>query len=270
MAHHENRLSFDVAGTIALTKAHDPSDAPLEFYPFGEHVFQSENTLIGAITMKTAIALAAALLVMPPAAILLTTGGAHAEGCTANHELRRIVPEYRAVVLDSGDIKRVMFVDWKDERLSTWKPGHNITFCPDENKMINTTINSVATLLSEFATTCKTLVLSDEIDRALESAWKFASQPNGDPTLFVAEAKSKLGWYYEVCTDHAGGLFEKEDFKDFANVAASLTRIDLSVDDPANANLYKARADKYEKWEHALESKKSWPKRIWQSFFTPH
>jgi hypothetical protein len=143
MAHHENRLSFDVAGTIALTKAHDPSDAPLEFYPFGEHVFQSENTLIEATTMKTAIALAAALLIMSPGAILLTSG-AHAEGCTANHELSRIVPEYRAVVLD-GDIKRVMFVDSEDERLSTWKPGHNITFCPDENKMINTTINSIAT-----------------------------------------------------------------------------------------------------------------------------
>src|SRR5690242_4089508 len=79
---------------------------------------------------------------------------AHAEGCTPNHELYRIVPEYRAVLLDGGDIKRVMFVDWKDERLNTWKPGHNITFCPDDNKMINTTINSVATLLSEFVVTC--------------------------------------------------------------------------------------------------------------------
>jgi hypothetical protein len=63
---------------------------------------------------------------------------------TPNHELYRIVPEYRAV-LDGGDIKRVMFVDGKDERLSTWKPGHNITFCPDANKMIDTTINSVVT-----------------------------------------------------------------------------------------------------------------------------
>jgi hypothetical protein len=78
---------------------------------------------------------------------------AHAERCTPNHESYRIVPEYRAVLLDGGDIKRVMFVDWKDERLSTWKPGHNITFCPDENKMINTTINSIATLLSKLATT---------------------------------------------------------------------------------------------------------------------
>jgi hypothetical protein len=166
---------------------------PLECYPFGEQRFQSENTLIGATTMKTATAPAAALLVMPPAAVLLTTTRAHAEGCTPNHELHRIVPEYRAVVLDGGDIKRVMFADWKDERLSTWKPGHNITFCPDENKMINTTINSVATLVPEFSTTCKTLPLSDEIDRALESAWKFANQPNGDPTLFVTEAKSRLG-----------------------------------------------------------------------------
>jgi hypothetical protein len=56
---------------------------------------------------------------------------ARAEGCTQNHELYRIVPEYRAVLLDGGDIKRGMFVDGKDERLSTWKPGHNITFCPD-------------------------------------------------------------------------------------------------------------------------------------------
>ena len=45
------------------------------------------------------------------------------------------MPEYRAVLLDGGDIKRVMFVDWKEERLNTWKPGHNITFCPDDNKM---------------------------------------------------------------------------------------------------------------------------------------
>src|SRR5262245_15966068 len=65
---------------------------------------------------------------------LLTVTAAHAEGCTRNHELFRIVPEFRAVVLDGGDIKRVMYVDMKDERLSTWKPGHNITFCPDENK----------------------------------------------------------------------------------------------------------------------------------------
>ena len=74
------------------------------------------------------------------------------------------MPEYRAVLLDGGDIKRVMFVDWKDERLSTWKPGHNITFCPDENKMINTTINSVATLLSEFVATCKQNASSQQRD----------------------------------------------------------------------------------------------------------
>jgi hypothetical protein len=71
---------------------------------------------------------------------------AYAEGCTPNHELSRIVPEYRAIELDGGEIKRVMSVDPHDERLSTWKPGHNITFCPDKDKMINTTINSVATL----------------------------------------------------------------------------------------------------------------------------
>ena len=89
---------------------------------------------------------------------------AYAQGCTPNHELYRVVPEYRAVLLDGGDIKRVMFVDWKDERLSTWKPGHNITFCPDENKMINTTINSVATLLSEFVATCKQNASSQQRD----------------------------------------------------------------------------------------------------------
>jgi hypothetical protein len=216
--------------------------------------------------MRTTIAITVA-------AVLLTATGAHAEECTRNHELYRIVPEYRAVQLDGGDIKRVMFVDWKDERLSTWKPGHNITFCPDENKMINTTINSVATLISEFTTTCKTLLISNEIDRALERAWEYANQPVGDPTVFVSEAKSRLGWYYEVCTDHAGGWFKKEDFKDFAYVAASLTRINMSIEDPANENIYKARADKYEKWRNALyaaESKKNLLQRIWQRFFAPN
>jgi hypothetical protein len=215
--------------------------------------------LVGALT-----------LFVPPCCYV---SEAHAEGCAPNHELFRVVPEYRAVLLDGGAIKRVMFVDWKDERLSTWKPGHNITFCPDDNKMINTTINSVATLLSEFATTCKTLLLSDEIDRALEQAWKYANQPNGDPTLFVTEAKSRLGWYYEVCTDHAEGRFKEKDLKDFAYVAASLTRINMAIEDPANENIYKARAAKYEKWHDALysaESKKSWPQRIWQRFFAPN
>ena len=204
------------------------------------------------------------------ATVLLTATGAHAEGCTPNHELYRIVPEYRAVLLDGGDIKRVMFVDWKDERLSSWKPGHNITFCPDENKMLNTTINSVVTLLSEFSTTCKPLLISNDIDRALEHAWEYANQPNGDPSLFVSEAKFRLGWYYEICTDHVDGssIFKKDDFKDFANAAASLTKIDMAIDDPANANVYKERADKYERWRNALydaESKKSWFQRLRQN-----
>jgi len=155
------------------------------------------------------------------AAVLLTAVGAHAEGCTQNHELYRVVPEYRAVLLDGGDIKRVMFVDFKDDRLKTWKPGHNITFCADENKMINTTINSITTLLSEFVTTCKPLSISGDIDRSLEAAWEYTSKPNGDPRLFVTEAKSKLGWYYKVCTDHESTLVEKNDFKDFLYVAAS-------------------------------------------------
>ena len=51
------------------------------------------------------------------AAVLLTATRAYAEGCTRNHELYRIVPEYRAVLLDGGSIKRVMFVEWHDERL---------------------------------------------------------------------------------------------------------------------------------------------------------
>jgi hypothetical protein len=160
-------------------------------------------------SMKIVIYLAGALTLFVPPCCCVSE--AYAQGCTPNHELYRVVPEYRAVLLDGGDIKRVMFVDWKDERLSTWKPGHNITFCPDENKMVNTTINSVATLLSEFVATCKTLLLSNEIDRALEHAWEYANQPNGNPTQFVTEAKSKLGWYYEVCTDHtAGGVGQRK------------------------------------------------------------
>jgi hypothetical protein len=79
--------------------------------------------------------------------------------------------------------------------------------------MINTMINSIATLLSEFATTCNTLFLSNEIDRALEHAWKDANQPNGDPTLFVTEAESRLGWYYVVCTDHSDAWFEKRTLR---------------------------------------------------------
>jgi hypothetical protein len=222
--------------------------------------------------MKIVIYLAGALTLFVPPCCCVSE--AYAQGCTPNHELYRVVPEYRAVLLDGGDIKRVMFVDWKDERLSTWKPGHNITFCPDENKMINTTINSVATLLSEFVSTCKTLLLSNEIDRALERAWEYANQPNGNPTPFVTEAKSKLGWYYEVCTDHtAGGWVKEKDFKDFAYVAASLTRVNMAIEDPVNENIYKARAAKYEKWRDALyavESKKSWAQRIWQRFFAPN
>lgn len=211
-------------------------------------------------------------IITATAAILLTATGAHAEGCTPNHELYRIVPEYRAVLLDGGNIKRVMFVDQHDERLTTWKPGHNITFCSDDDKMINTTINSIATLVSEITTTCKPLIISNDIDRALELAWKYANQPNGDPTIFVTEAKSRLGWYYEICTDHVGGtsVFDKADFKDFTIAASSLTEINMSVDDPANENIYKARADKYKKWGTALyaaESKKGWTQRIWQSFF---
>jgi hypothetical protein len=205
-------------------------------------------------------------------ALIITTAGAQAQGCSPNHELYRIVPEYRAIMLDGGEIKRAMFVDSKDERLTLWKPGHNITYCPDENKVINTTINSVATLLSEFATTCKTLLISDAIDRSLKRAWDYTNTPNGDPTVFVTEAKSKLGWYYEVCTDHGGGWFENEDFKDFLHVAASLTSINMAIEDRANESTYKARAAQYEKWRDALyeaEGKKSITQRLWERVTAP-
>jgi hypothetical protein len=206
-------------------------------------------------------------------ALIVTTAGAQAQGCSPNHELYRIVPEYPAIMLDGGEIKRVMFVDQKDERLKLWKPGHNITYCPDENKMINTTINSVATLLSEFAaTTCKTLLISDAIDSWLKKAWDYTNKPTGDPNIFVHEAKSNLGWYYKVCTDHAETQFEDKDFKDFLYVAASLTSVNMAIDDPANASTYKARAAQYEKWRDALyeaEGKKSFTRRLWERVTAP-
>ena len=201
--------------------------------------------------------------------LIITTAGAQAQGCTPNHELSRIVPDYRAIMLDGGEIKRVMFVDSEDERLKLWKPGHNITYCPDENKMINTTINSVATLLSEFATSCKTLLISDAIDRSLKSAWN----SDHDPIVFVTEAKSQLGWYYVVCTDHADAWFKKQEFKDFLYVAASLTSTYMASDDRANESTYKARAAQYEKWRDALyveEGKKSFARRMWERFTAPH
>jgi hypothetical protein len=206
-------------------------------------------------------------------ALIIATAGAQAQGCTPNHELYRIVPEYRAIMLDGGEIKREMFVDPKDERLTLWKPGHNITYFPDENKVINTTINSVSMLLSEFAATpCKTLLISDAIDRSLQRAWDYANRPNGDPNAFVAEAKSNLGWYYEICTDHADSWFKKDDFKDFLYVAASLTSINMAGDDPANKSTYKARAAQYEKWRDALyeaEGNKSLTQRLWERVTAP-
>jgi hypothetical protein len=209
-------------------------------------------------------------------ALLISMAGAQAQQCTPNHELYRIVPEHRAIMLDGGEIKRVMFVDEKDERLTAWKPGHNITYCPDQNKVINTTINSVATLLSEFATTCQTRPNSDAIDRSLQRAWDYANRPNGDPGVFVTEAKRSLGWYYEVCTDHGEGSFAsfaKDDFKDFLYVAASLTSINMANDDRANESTYKTRAAQYEKWRsdlYAAEGKKSFVQRTWERFTSPH
>jgi hypothetical protein len=67
-------------------------------------------------------------------ALIITTAAAQAQGCTPNHELYRIVPEHRAIMLDGGDVKRVMFVDSKDERLKLWKPGHNISFAPPRTR----------------------------------------------------------------------------------------------------------------------------------------
>jgi hypothetical protein len=176
-------------------------------------------------------------------------------------------------MLDGGEVKRVMFVDRKDERLKLWKPGHNITYCPDENKVINTTINSVATLNSEFATTCKTRLNSDAIDRALQRAWDYTNNHNADPDAFVTEAESNLGWYYTVCTDHAEDWFKDKDFKEFLYVAASLTSVNMAIDDPANASTYKARAAQYEKWRDALyeaEGKKSFARRVWESLTASH
>jgi hypothetical protein len=205
-------------------------------------------------------------------ALTITTAGAQAQECTRDHELYRIVPEYRAIMLDGGEIKRMMLlVDGKDERMKTWKPGHNITFCPDDRKMINTTINSVVTLLSEFTRTCKTLLLSDEIDNALQHAWDDADRPNGDPSLWLTVAKSGLGWYYKVCTDHRRN-FDDYDLKGFLGAAASLMRINMALEDPTNESKYKARAAQYEKWRDALyeaESKKSWARRIWEGLTAP-
>lgn len=209
--------------------------------------------------------------------LLISMACAQAQQCTPNHELYRLVPEHRAIMLDGGEIKRVMFVDEKDERLTSWKPGHNITYCPDENKVINTTVNSVATLFSEFAApSCKTLLISNAIDRSLKTAWDYANRPSGDPNAFVTEAKRSLGWYYEVCTDHGEGSFASfanEDFKDFLNVAASLTSINMAIDDRANESTYKARAAQYEKWRsdlYAAEGKKSFVQRTWERFTASH
>ena len=69
------------------------------------------------------------------------------------------------------------------------------------------------------------------------------------------------------------GWFKEKDFKDFAYVAASLTRINMAIEDPANENIYKARAAKYEKWRDALyaaEGKKSLARRVWEHLTAPH
>jgi hypothetical protein len=173
-------------------------------------------------------------------------------------------------MLDGGNINREMYVDFADERLKTWKPGNNITYCPDEDKMINTNFQSVVTLISEFNASCNTRSLSDDIDRALQGAWEAVSRPSGDPGLLLVHAKSQLGFYYLVCTDHESAFWKDWDFARFLYTAESLVRINMAIEDPANANTYKARAAKYKGWSDALyaaESKKSWAERLWQRFF---
>ena len=130
--------------------------------------------------------------------------------------------------------------------------------------------------MSEFATTCKTRLNSDAIDRSLQRAWDYANSPNGDPTVFVTEAKRTLGWYYEVCTDHGEDSFASlanNEFKDFLYVAASLTGINMANEDRANESTYKARAAQYEKWRDALyaaEGEKSFARRIWERLTVSH
>jgi hypothetical protein len=209
-------------------------------------------------------------LALSIAALALLATSAHAQGCTRNHELSRIVPEYRTIMLDGNDIKRVMYVDWKDERLTTWKPGHNITYCPDENKVINTTINSVATLIFEFLASCNTRIISDEVHGALRRTWEYTNQHLGGE-LSLITARGRLGWFYKVCTDHepVDKNWDNGDFKEFLIVAESLTSIDMAVEDPANESIYKARAAQYRQWADALyeaERKKGLVQRIWERF----
>jgi hypothetical protein len=47
----------------------------------------------------------------------------------------------------------------------------------------------------------------------------------------------------------------------------------MAIDDPANASIYKARADQYEKWRsilYAAEAKKSFYQRIWERMTASH
>jgi hypothetical protein len=91
--------------------------------------------------------------------------------------------------------------------------------------------------------------------------------------VFVGEAKSNLGWYYTVCTIHDENWFNDKDLKDFLGVAASLTSVNMALDDPANASTYKARAAQYEKWRdtlYAAEGEKSLARRLWERVTAPH
>jgi hypothetical protein len=62
-------------------------------------------------------------------------------------------------------------------------------------------------------------------------------------------------------------------FKDFLYVAASLTSVNMAIDDPANASTYKARAAQYEKWQTALvaaEGEKGIARRLWERVTAPN
>jgi hypothetical protein len=60
--------------------------------------------------------------------------------------------------------------------------------------------------------------------------------------------------------------------RQFLSVAASLTRVNMAIEDPVNESTYKARAARYEKWRDALyeaEGRKSLGRRIWERLTAP-
>jgi len=100
-------------------------------------------------------------------------------------------------------------------------------------------------------------VVTPEFARVLLATFSVASPPSG-----LAKA---LGLTI------APALLARAD--EVIYVAASLTRINMAVEDPANESTYKARAAQYEKWRHALyaaEGNKSWARRIWERLTPRH